>query len=64
MTILVQLDKKAGQRQGDWIVRNGAGGPIVSRHRLKRKAVEKGRDEARKRGTDIRIQNTNGQWKR
>lgn len=63
MTILVEVDSKAGQRGGDWVVRNGPGGTILSRHRTKRRAVSRGRTEARKRSTNLRVQNTRGQWR-
>lgn len=63
MTILVEIQSGAGQRSGDWIVRNGSRGRILSRHRKKSTAVSRGRSEARKRGTDLRIQNTNGRWR-
>lgn len=63
MTVLVEVDATAGQRTGDWIVRNGAGGTIISRHRSKQAAVSRGRTEARQRGTNLKIQNTNGTWK-
>lgn len=58
MTIIVKIDTRAGQRQGDWVVKNGAGrgGTIVSRHRLKRVAVSRGRVEARKRGAVLKVQ--------
>jgi hypothetical protein len=63
MPILVEVDAKAGQRSGDWIVRNGAGGQILSRHRTKRKAKSKARSEARKRNTNMRVQSSStGQW--
>lgn len=64
MTIMVEIDSGAGQRGGDWIVRNGAGGAILSRHRKKSTAMQKARSEARQRDTDLRVQNTNGQWTR
>jgi hypothetical protein len=62
MTILVEIDSQAGQRTGDWIVRNGSRGRILSRHRTKSAAVSQGRTEARKRGTNLKIQGTDGQW--
>lgn len=62
MTIQVEIDSQSGQRTGDWIVRNGPGGRIISRHRTKSRAVSRGRKEARKRGTDLKIQNTSGTW--
>lgn len=62
MTILVEVQKGAGQRGGDWIVRNGAGGTIISRHRKKSAAKRRARREARKRNTNLRVQNTRGQW--
>jgi len=61
MSILVKIDAQAGQRGGDWVVTSGS--RVLSRHRKKSAAVSKGRTEARKRGTDLRIQNTNGQWR-
>lgn len=64
MTILVEIDSGAGQRGGDWIVRNGAGGEILSRHRKKSAAMRAARREARQRDTDIREQKRNGQWVR
>lgn len=64
MTIYVKIDGKSGQRSGDWVVQNGAGrgGRVISRHRTKSAAVSKARSEARKRGTNYRVQNTSGQW--
>lgn len=63
MTILVEADPTAGQRKGDWIVRNGPGGRIINRHRTKKKAKSTARREARKRNTDYRVQkSTNGHW--
>lgn len=64
MTILVELDPDAGAREGDWIVRNGPGGEILSRHRTKARAEQAARKERRKRNTDIRKQNTDGTWGR
>lgn len=64
MTIQVEIDSGAGQRGGDWIVRNGSGGEILSRHRLKSAAKDRGQTEANKRGTDLRVQNTDGTWNR
>lgn len=63
MTILVELNPDAGARAGDWIVRNGSGGSILSTHRLKRVAKKEARKEARKRDTGVKVQNTNGVWK-
>ena len=60
--ILVEINKKSGQVTGDWIVRNGSGGRIISRHRTKSAAVKRARREARKRGTSFRVQDTQGRW--
>lgn len=60
--ILVEIKKDAGNREGDWVVRNGPGGAILSTHRLKDRAVEEAKQEARKRNTSVRFQNTHGQW--
>lgn len=58
MTIIVKIDARAGQRDGDWVVKNGAGrgGTILSRHRLKAQARQRGRREARKRKTTLKVQ--------
>lgn len=64
MAIQVEIDKQSGQGRGDWLVRNGPGGQILSRHRLKSAAVKAARKEARKRGTDIRAQKQDGTWSR
>lgn len=61
--ILVEIDKKSGQRAGDWIVRNGAGGEILSRHRTKKAAMEKARRAASRRSTQLRAQGIDGQWR-
>ncbi len=61
MTIVVKSDPTSGQRTGDWVVAT-SGGQTISRHRLKNQAKQKARSEARKRGTDVHIQNTKGQW--
>jgi hypothetical protein len=65
MTIYVEIDAGAGQRSGDWIVKNGSGrgARIISRHRTKAAAKKKARSEAHKRDTGLRIQNTDGTWK-
>lgn len=63
MTIQVEIDKRSGQRSGDWVVRNGPGGQILSRHRTKRRAVSEGRQAARSRGTNLKIQNRDGTWR-
>jgi len=64
MTIYVGIDAQGGQRTGDWVVRNGAGGTILSRHRTKAAAKSRGKQEARKRNTDLKIQNSGGgTWK-
>lgn len=60
--ILVEINKKSGQRRGDWIVRNGSGGKILSRHRTKSAATKRARTEARKRNTSFRVQDTKGRW--
>ncbi|MFW5956747.1 MAG: pilus assembly FimT family protein [Halorhabdus sp.] len=61
MTILVKSDPTAGQRSGDWVVAT-SGGKTISRHRLKSQATEQARAEAKKRGTDLRVQDTGGRW--
>lgn len=62
MSILVKIDSTAGQRGGDWVVAT-SGGRTISRHRRKDTAIQHARQEARSRGTDLRIQNaTTGQW--
>lgn len=66
MTIYVAIDARGGQRSGDWVVKNGAGrgGRIISRHRKKSTAKKRARKEARKRNTDLRVQNAStGQYK-
>lgn len=62
MAILVQYDD-GKKPYGDWIVRNGSRGKIISNHRKKKRAVERAKREARKRNTRVRIQNTKGRWK-
>lgn len=62
MAILVEYD--AGKEPyGDWLVRNGSRGRIISNHRKKARAVERAKREARKRDTQVRIQHTDGTWK-
>ncbi len=61
MAIYVKSDPTAGQRTGDWIVTTD-GGQTISRHRKKSRAMEKARSEAKKRGTNVREQNTSGHW--
>jgi len=60
MTIYVVNRTKPGQNQGDWAVRTG--NKIISQHRLKKRAVKRGRREASKRNTGLRIQKANGKW--
>ena len=57
--IIVKIDPTAGQRRGDWLVKNGAGrgGRNISRHRKKSTAVSRGRREAKKRNTTLKVQN-------
>lgn len=66
MTILVEnkLHDK-GTRTGQWAVIDYTGGRRreVSTHRLKRVAVSQGKKLARRKQTNIRIQDTNGQWR-
>lgn len=64
MTIYVE-HAPTNDRRGDWLVKNGAGRGArhLSRHRTKRKAKQVGRKEARKRNTDLHVQNSSsGQW--
>jgi len=42
-----------------WV--NQVGGEVVSTHRLKERAVERGRDIARERASEHTVHNTNGQ---
>jgi len=61
MTIYVKADPTAGQREGDWLVTSGR--RKISRHRTKSKAVEVGRQKARSKGTDLKIQDAmTGHW--
>lgn len=46
------------ERKG-WV--NQVGGEVVSTHRLKERAVERGRGIARERATEHTVHNTNGQ---
>jgi hypothetical protein len=62
MTVFVESDPTSGKRKGDWIV--VVGNRTVSRHRKKKTAVKKAKKKARKRGSDVKIQNSStGHWK-
>lgn len=65
--IIVKVDPKATQQQGDWTVKVGAGrgGTNVSSHRQKTAAVKRGRREGRSRrnqagGAVLKVQDSNG----
>lgn len=59
--VKVQINSTAGQRSGDWEVR--AGNRQISTHRKKKRAVSKAKSYAKKKGGQVRIQNTNGTFK-
>lgn len=61
MVVYVKASPTAGQRSGDWVVTTD-GGKTISRHRLKSRAVDRAKSEARQRDTSYRVQDTSGQW--
>lgn len=58
--VMVISDPKSGKSTGDWVVK--VGNRQISRHRTKSAAKSKARKEAKKRGAQLRVQNTQGQW--
>jgi hypothetical protein len=52
---------KSGTRTGDWVVKYGT--RMVSRHRTKKEAVQKAKQKAREKKTQVRIQNTDGTFR-
>jgi len=63
MVIYVVNHRQPGQTQGDWAVKT-EGGRIISKHRLKKRAMKKARREARKRDCGLRVQASNGKFQK
>lgn len=61
----VFVEKAGDSKRYNWIVRvgRGRGSRILSRHRLKRRALTIGREEAAKRGVGLREQMESGIWR-
>ena len=59
--VKVLSDPKSGQTTGDWIVEYGT--RHVSRHRTKSAAVERAKQKARSKDTQVRIQRTDGTFR-
>jgi len=62
--VRVELDPHAGgSRSGQWRVESSTGG-VISNHRLKRAAIDRGRQYARgNRPAVLKVQNANGTWR-